>query len=305
MHLLLDSFWRASAYCLHPRVILLSLLPLLLMVGLTLGLGYFYWDAALDMVRLWLESFTAMTTVWGWLDSVGLSRLKTILVPLLVVFAVTPLIIFLTLLVVAWLMTPATVRLVARRRFPVLEAKQGAGFWTSVLWSLVATLLALCLLVLSIPLWLIPPLVLVLPPLVWGWLCYRVLAFDALAEHASAEERREILRQHRLWLLGMGVVSGYLGAAPSLVWASGALFAAAFVLLVPVAVWIYTLVFAFSSLWFTHYCLRALEMLRADRAAAATVAAPGTNETTVEEAAGPAPSAAPLALESSDKGTTP
>jgi hypothetical protein len=28
MTLLLDAFWRALAYCLHPRVILLSLAPL-------------------------------------------------------------------------------------------------------------------------------------------------------------------------------------------------------------------------------------------------------------------------------------
>jgi hypothetical protein len=53
-----------------------------------------------------------------------------------------------------------------------------------------------------------------------------------------------------------------MGAAPSLVWASGALFAAAFVILVPVAIWIYTLVFAFSSLWFAHFALAALQLLR-------------------------------------------
>ena len=28
------------------------------------------------------------------------------------------------------------------------------------------------------------------------------------------------------------------------------------------AIWMYTLVFAFSSLWFAHYCLLALEQLR-------------------------------------------
>jgi hypothetical protein len=32
--------------------------------------------------------------------------------------------------------------------------------------------------------------------------------------------------------------------------------------LVPVAIWIYTLVFAFSSLWFSHYTLNALDQLR-------------------------------------------
>jgi hypothetical protein len=40
------------------------------------------------------------------------------------------------------------------------------------------------------------------------------------------------------------------------------LFAAAFVILVPVAIWIYTLVFAFSSLWFAHFGLAALHALR-------------------------------------------
>jgi hypothetical protein len=34
-------------------------------------------------------------------------------------------------------------------------------------------------------------------------------------------------------------------------------------LLVPLAIWIYTLVFAFASLWFAHYALAALQRLRA------------------------------------------
>ena len=45
MRLLLDSFWRAVAYCMLPRVIVLSLLPLGLMVLLAAGFGYFFWDA--------------------------------------------------------------------------------------------------------------------------------------------------------------------------------------------------------------------------------------------------------------------
>ena len=86
-------------------------------------------------------------------------------------------------------MAPALTRLVAERRFPALEQKQGASFFGSVARSLGLTLLALLALVVSMPLWLIPPLVLILPPLIWGWLTYRVMSFDALAEHASREER--------------------------------------------------------------------------------------------------------------------
>jgi hypothetical protein len=60
----------------------------------------------------------------------------------------------------------------------------------------------------------------------------------------------------------MGVATGYFGAAPSLLWASGAVFIAMAPLLVPLAIWIYTLVFAFSSLWFSHYCLAVLSAMR-------------------------------------------
>ncbi|MES2422909.1 MAG: EI24 domain-containing protein [Pseudomonadota bacterium] len=264
MNQMFDSFWRATAYCLHPRVIALSFLPLALMAALALGLGYFFWEPTTGWVREWLDASALLNTMLAWLQGLGLGNLKTVLAPLVVIFAVTPLIVLLSLIVVAVLMTPTLVAMVAERRFSTLERKKGGSLFISVVWSLGSTLLALIALIVSMPLWLVPPLILILPPLIWGWLTYRVMAFDALADHASAEERRELLRRHRGALLGIGIVTGYLGAAPSIIWASGALFAAAFVILVPVAIWIYTLVFAFSSLWFSHYCLAALEKLRAE-----------------------------------------
>ena len=268
MNLFLDSFWRALAYCIRPRVIALSFLPLFLMIALTLGLGYWYWDLALDWVRSGLETSSVISTVGPWLKSLGFGSLKMVLAPLIVIFAVTPLIVLLSLLAVATLMTPALTELVAERRFSQLERKRGGGLVSGALRALGLTVLALLGLLASSPLWLVPPLILVLPPLIWGWLAYRVMAYDAMAEHASAQERSEIFRRHRGWLLLMGVLCGFMGAAPSLIWASGALLAAAFVLLVPLAVWLYTLVFAFSSLWFAHYCLAALQALRAQAIAA-------------------------------------
>jgi hypothetical protein len=268
MGLLLDSFWRAVAYCMRPRVIMLSLLPLVAMLVLAAGFGYFYWNASVAWMRQALDAWPLLSTVWGWIGGLFSSDVPTLLAPLVVVFVATPVIVLVSLLIVAGLMAPALTRLVADRRFPALAQKKGASFVGSVLRSLAFTLLALLALVVSMPLWLIPPLVLVLPPLIWGWLTYRVMSFDALAEHADAEERAAVLRQHRLPLLAIGVLCGYLGAAPSIVWASGLLFAAAFFVLVPLAIWIYTLVFAFSALWFAHYCLDALAQLRLQRAEA-------------------------------------
>lgn len=268
MGLLFDSFWRAAAYCLRLRVIALSLLPLLLMLAAALGLGHFYWDDAVQAMRSLLDALPIPASAWSRLQDWGLGDVAALLAPLLVVLAATPLLVVFSLLVVALLMTPALVALVAERRFAQLERKQGGSFLASLARSLGSTLLALLALLLSIPLWFVPPLVLILPPLIWGWLSYRVMVFDALAEHASKGERLAIVRRHRHSLLGIGIVTGYLGAAPSIVWASGVLFAAAFFVLAPLAIWIYTLIFAFSSLWFTHYCLAALQALRAESAGA-------------------------------------
>jgi hypothetical protein len=267
MNLFLDSFWRAVVYCLHPRVIVLSLLPLVLMAVLALGLGYFYWYPALEWVRTLLESSEIFNQVWVWLEGIGAGKVKVVAGPLIVIFAVTPLIIVTALLLVAVMMSPALVALVARNRFPKLVAKREASLLLSLFWSLGSTALALIALLVSSPLWLVPPLILVLPPLIWGWLTYRVMAFDALSEHASKTERRTLFRRHRGWLLTIGIVTGFMGAAPSIVWASGVVFATMFAILVPVAIWIYTLVFAFASLWFAHFCLAALQALRNEQMA--------------------------------------
>jgi hypothetical protein len=175
---LLDAFWRAAAYCLHPRVMLLSLLPLVFAVALVLGLGWFFWEVAVAGVRTALEQWSLVVSFLQWLDSVGAAGFHAVLAPLIVVALAVPVIVVLSLMLVAWLMTPALVGLVAARRFDSLERKRGAGWITAASWSIGCMLLALVLLLLSLPLWFIPPLVLILPPLIWGWLTYKVMSFD-------------------------------------------------------------------------------------------------------------------------------
>ena len=262
MKLFMDSFWRAFAYCLHPKVIMLSLLPLILMAVIVTGLGAMYWEEAVNTVRTGLEDSAALGWAWTWLERVGLMNLKAVLAPLVIILVVTPVVMIMSLLAVSFMMTPALVNLVGSRRFPNLERKRGGTLWHSVLWTLMSVILAMAALMITLPLWWIPPLAILLPALIWGWLTYRVMTYDVLAEHATSQERVELMRRYRFQLLVMGVLTGAMGAAPSLVWASGAVFAAAFVILIPIAVWIYTLVFIFSALWFVHFLLLALSNLR-------------------------------------------
>lgn len=262
MREMLDAFWRAAAYCLDPRVILLSLMPLAVAGGFTWLLAYFYWVSAIDAVDATLRGWSLMQTFTQWLEAVGAAGFRSVLPPLIVVALAVPVIVVFSLLLVALLMTPALTRLVAARRFPGLQRREGAGWWGSLAWSLGCTAAALLALFVSIPLWFVPPLVLVVPPLIWGWLNYRVMTFDVLAEHASREERRRILHELRWPLLAIGVLTGYLGAAPSLLWAVGVFAVVLAPVLILASIWLYTLVFAFASLWFAHFALAALQRMR-------------------------------------------
>ncbi|EHR70307.1 Protein of unknown function (DUF540) [Burkholderiales bacterium JOSHI_001] len=259
---LLDAFWRAAAYCLHPQVIALSILPVLLSSALVVSLGYFFWDGAVQAVRSTLESFSLVDAALRWAEDMAGMKLRVALAPMLLLAVALPLMVILTVLLVAALATPAVVRLVAVRRFASLERKRGGGLVGSVFRSAAYTLAAVVALVVTMPLWLIPPLVLVLPPLIWGWLTTQVFSYDTLSEHASKDERRQLLREHRWPLLAIGVVAGYLGAAPSLLLFASVATLIFSPLLAPLLMWLYTLVFIFCAAWFAHYGLAALDRLR-------------------------------------------
>jgi hypothetical protein len=86
-----------------------------------------------------------------------------------------------------------------------------------------------------------------------------------------------LMRRHRYPMLVIGVVAGYAGAAPGLIWALGAMAVLWAPVLVPLAVWIYTFVFIFSALWFAHFNLAALAALRAEPLSAESVERPETD----------------------------
>lgn len=63
------------------------------MAGAAFGLGYFFWELVLDMVRSGLDSYEVLGMLWAWLQSLGVGNLKTVVAPLIVIFVVTPLLV--------------------------------------------------------------------------------------------------------------------------------------------------------------------------------------------------------------------
>jgi len=259
---LTDAFWRALASSLRPGVLLLSLVPLVIGGTLAGVLGYLFWQDATDAVADALSNWGLVGPALGWLDAAGGQALRLVLVPLIVVGLALPVLVVVTLLLVAWLIGPRLVARVAERRFPQLERRGTRSAWPGLVHALAAASIAMLAIAVTLPLWLLPPLAMLLPPLIWGWLNARVMGFDALAAHASEEERRTLLRAHRGPLLAIGIATAGAATLPSLWWAFSAATLVFAPVLAVVSVWVYTLVFIGASLWFAHYALAALQALR-------------------------------------------
>lgn len=259
---MITAFGRAFLSCWHPRVLLWSVLPVLLAAVGVAVLGRLYWEPALDGVRNTIDSFELSSAALRWLDELGGRSLRTLLAPMVVVALSVPAVLLLSLLLVALLSVPALSRHVLRGGYPGLQILHGASVLRVWAWTLGCAAVALLALVLSVPLWLVPPLVLLVPPLIWGWLIGRVMGYGVLAAPASRQERRLLLQRHRWALWGMGLVCGYIASLPSLLWAAGTPALIAAPLLAPVLAWVYTAVFVFAALWFAHYLLPRLQALR-------------------------------------------
>lgn len=262
MRAVLRAYGRALLAQCHGRIILLSLLPFLLSVLLW---GLLLWQGLQPMVdglrTLFVEhdGFKLSGTVLG---AVGLGMLHTVIVPLIAMFLLLPLMILTALLFIGVAALPAVGRHVGARHFPLLAQKRGGSLAGSAGTSAVACLVFALGWLLTLPLYAFPPLALLAQALLWGWLSSRVMAYDALAEHASADERRTLMHARRWPLLAIGIVSGAAGTLPGLLWMGGVTSVLLFPFLALLAIWLYVIIFIFTGLWFSYYCLEALAGLR-------------------------------------------
>jgi hypothetical protein len=237
MHPVITALTAALRDLREPRVLALALVPPIVAIAVWLAL---VWAFADDWAR-WVAE-TIATTAWlSWLNDWGLGSVFVwasgiaafaLLVPLMLVTAVV---------VTEILAMPVIVPLVGERHFPQLERRRGGTVAESV-WNAATTIVLFAVLwLVTLPLWLTGIGALVLPALLSALFNERMFRYDALAEHAGAEEIQAVVRRAggRLYALGLALAALY--AVPF------------FNLLVPML----------SGLAFTHLCLAELARLRA------------------------------------------
>lgn len=265
MQQVFKSFGLALVGAMHPKMLWLSLRPFLIVSVLWGVLIWLTWTPALEMLSAFLTASIFTSWIADGLIWAGFEGARAWIAPLFFVMLLIPLISISLLVFIALTTVPTIVKVAARQyAYKDIAKKNGGGLFGSFAYTLWSALICLGLVMLTLPVWWIPPLVAVLPPLLWGWLTMRLMSYDVLALHATAEERDILLHQHRWPLLAMGIVSGMLAAVPTFFWATSVLALVLFPIVSFVALWIYSLIFVFAALWFTHYLLEALKELRSN-----------------------------------------
>ena len=244
---------------------------MLLLSGAPLALSLLLWGAVLwtglQPLLDWLQGAFAEYGLFqasgSWLSSFGLGVFKVMVVPLLAIALLLPLMIGSALLFMGVIAMPVIERHVGNGHYPKLEKKEGGSFIGSVAVNLGSTTVFALLWLLTLPLYAVPPLAWLVQACLWAWVSSRVMSYDALAAHASVDERRELQRRHRGALVAIGFASGLAGTLPGIAWMGGALLSLVlFPFLALLSLWLYIMIFLFAGLWFQYYCLGALEDLR-------------------------------------------
>ena len=223
----------------HPVVLGILLVPMIAAGLAWLGLGWWFWDGWTGAI----EASVRSATDHGWAANLDLSRFAGAAAAMILVLLMAPAIIVTAMLIAAVFAMPILVEHVARRDFPRLERRKGGTVAGSVVNAVVAVAAFLLLWIATVPAWLIVgPLAAFIPLLLSAYLNQRLFRYDALAEHAGADEMHRIFEQRFGALFGLGVFTGALYFVPVVN------------LIAPV----------FAALAFVCFCLAELQRLRGE-----------------------------------------
>jgi hypothetical protein len=214
------------ANLLHPRMLWLMVWPMLLSMAIWGALAIAFWGrlaAALsELLRGWLEPAAGFVRL-------DLGEVTVIAAYVVLFLLIVPLVYLTALFILGIFGMQKMVQYVAAGSFPGLERRHGGSLAGSVWNGLVALAGMLLLLLVSLPLWLLPPLWPLIPLAVFAWVNQRLLRYDALSEHAGTQEMLRIFRERRFALYLMGLLLALLAYVPFVGFIGPVVFGLAFI----------------------------------------------------------------------------
>ena len=223
---LFGSLAYGLANLLHPRMLWLMLWPMLIAAGVWGAVAFALWARTAlwlaGVFKQWLESASAFL-------SIDFGTAALFLANFLLVILFVPLVCLTALVILSIFGMQQMVDYVAERSYPSLEKRRAGGVMGSG-WNACAALIGMAALgLVSLPLWLVPPLWPLIPVVIFAWVNQRLLRYDALAEHADPDEMRQIFRDRRGPLYAMGLLLALVAYIPVVSFFAPVVFGLAFI----------------------------------------------------------------------------
>lgn len=207
------ALYRGLVSLLHPRMLALMLVPVIAALLLWLVAAIFFWSSAVAWLQAHIQEWDALQWMLAWWP---LTLVAAHAATVLLALAAVPAMLVAATLVTGIFAMPMMVAHVARSDYPQLLKRRGGSFVGSAWNGIAALLIFLLLLVLTLPLWLVPPLWPFLSLGLLGYLNQRVFRYDALAEHGDAAEIKRIVGEDRWKLYWLGVAVAVAAHVPVL-----------------------------------------------------------------------------------------
>ena len=211
MTAVLDALARALRDLFQPRVLWVVVWPMLVAGLLWLVLAVAFWTTFSGWIALGLDKLG----IQAWLTGLEPIWIANGIQSLLHVLFYVPLVYLTALVITALFGTSALIRIVAERSYPELVRENGGGLAGSLWNAAIAVVLFLGLWLVTLPLWPLGVGVIV-PFVAAAYLNQRLFRYDAIAEHASADEMTALFKNERGGWWGLGVLTGLVQFVPLL-----------------------------------------------------------------------------------------
>jgi len=208
---ILDALARALRDLFSLQVLWVVVWPMGVALLLWLALGVTFWGPFSGWIAQGLDAIG----IQAWLADLEPVWIAHAIQALLHLMLFVPLVMLTALVITALFGMPALIRVVAGRDYPALRRENGGGFVGSLWNAVVAMAVFIALWLLTLPLWLIGVGVIV-PFVAAAYLNQRLFRYDAIAEHASADEMAVLFRQERNGWWGLGLLTGLVQFVPLL-----------------------------------------------------------------------------------------
>ena len=235
-----QAFLRALRSQLHPRMIFALFMPVIVTLVLGSILIWLAWTPLTD----WLSESLTESAVPGMMDPVvgtaGFLAIKAWMIPIIAVIILLPFEGIVGLAVAAVWIMPLVLAHLSRNNYPDVQPRGRHAFVISVWNAVWVSVVFMTGWLITLPLWLIPPLGMILSVFWWTFAFSRMMRIDAIADHASSEERKSLLRDRNIGFWSIGLICALLNLLPP--------------------AWVFLPVF--SGLVFAHFGLEALRQKR-------------------------------------------